>query len=534
MAVMQRFVVGVLLSAGVWAAAVALAAQPAPPFDVLIHNGRVMDGSGNPWLRADVGIRQGRIAEVGRLAGAEAAMVIDAADRLVTPGFIDVHSHAAEGLARAELRQAQPLLAQGITTIVANPDGGGAADLAAQRSALEQGGLGPNVALLVPHGSVRRAVMAGANRAPTAEELEQMRELVKRGMNQGAFGLSSGLFYTPGSYATTDEVIALARVAGESGGLYTSHIRDEGDYGIGVIAAVQEVIRIADEARVIGVVSHMKALGPDNWGLAPAITRRIDAARARGVQVFADQYAYEASSTSLGAALLPGMKAPPLPVLQKDPASLTPEERTLLETAETALRENLRRRGGPAAVQIAFFRPDPALEGKNLGEIAKARGKTPERTALEMIAEGGASIVSFNMWEEDIEHIMRQPYTMTSSDGGLVLMTSGKPHPRNYGAFSRKLSRYVRERGTIGLEFAIRSMTSLPASVFGFRDRGVIREGAVADIAIFDPAAVRDRATYTDPHQLSEGMAYVLVNGVPVIAAGKFTAALPGAVLRKN
>ena len=531
---MRRFVASLVLGTGILVAAVVLTAQPAVPFDVLIRNGRVMDGSGNPWLRADIGVRGGRIAAIGRLPGAQATTTIDAMDRLVTPGFIDVHSHAAEGLTRAELRQAQPLLAQGVTTIVANPDGGGPVDLAAQRSALEKDGLGPNVALLVPHGSVRRAVMGRANRAPSPEELAQMRALVKRGMDEGAFGLSSGLFYTPGSYATTDEVIALAQIAGERGGVYTSHIRDEGDYGIGVVAAVQEVIRIADESGAIGIVSHMKALGPDNWGLATAITRRIDSARVRGVQVFADQYAYNASSTSLSAALLPGgIEAPPTAVLQKAPSALTPDERAQLDTAEKVLTENLRRRGGPAAVQIAFFRPDPSLEGQHLGEIAKARGKTPERTALEMIAQGGASIVSFNMWEEDIEQIMRQPYTMTSSDGGLVLMTSGKPHPRNYGAFTRKLERYVRERGTVGLESAIRSMTSLPASVFGLRDRGVIREGAIADIAIFDPAAVHERATYTDPHHLSEGMDYVLVNGVPVISGGTFTTALPGAVLRK-
>lgn len=531
---MQKVALILALIASVSAGRVAQPAQPAGLFDVLIRNGRVMDGSGNPWLRADVGIRGGRIAAIGRLGDARAVTDIDAADKLVTPGFIDVHSHAAEGLIRPQLRQAQPLLAQGITTIVANPDGGGPVDLAAQRSALEKDGLGPNVALLVPHGSVRLAVMGRANRAPTAGELDQMRSLVRRGMDEGAFGLSSGLFYTPGSYATTEEMIELAKVAARSGGLYTSHIRDEGDYGIGVVAAVQEVIRIADEARVIGVISHMKALGPDNWGLATAITRRIESARARGVQVFADQYAYEASSTSLGAALLPGgIPAPPLTLLQKDPSALTAEERASLATAEEALRENLRRRGGPAAVQIAFFRADERLEGRHLGEIANARGTTPERAALEMIAQGGASIVSFNMWEEDIEQIMRQPYTMTSSDGGLVLMTAGKPHPRNYGAFSRKLSRYVRERRTLGLESAIRSMTSLPASVFGLHGRGVIREGAIADIAIFEPAAVRDRATYTDPHQLSEGMDYVLVNGIVVVSAGKFTPALPGAVLKR-
>ncbi len=508
----KAFICLLLLGAAV-SALIAGQAQP-PVFDVLIRNGRVMDGSGSPWLRADVGIRAGRIAAIGRLAGAAAARTIDAADRLVTPGFIDVHTHAAEGLARTELRQGQPLLAQGVTTIVANPDGGGPVDLASQAAHLQSNGVGPNVALLIGHGSVREAVMGRANRAPTPEELDRMRALVRRAMDQGAFGLSSGLFYVPGSYSKTEEVIALAAVAGERGGLYTSHIRDEADYNIGVVAAVQEVIRIAEEAHVIAIVSHMKALGPDNWGLAHAMTARIDAARARGVQVFADQYPYEASSTSLQAALLP-LGVP-------------------LQGSEAILRENLRRRGGPEAIQIAFCKSDPSIEGKTLAQIAKARGTTPEAAATGILAHGGASIVSFNMSEDDIRHIMTRPYTMASSDGGLVLPTEGKPHPRDYGAFARRLAVYVRERHVVSLEFAIRSMTSLPAAVFGIAGRGAIREGAAADIAIFDPAAVRDVATYVDPHHLAEGMSYVLVNGVVVVDDGKFTSALPGRVLKKG
>lgn len=486
-------------------------AQPSS-FDLLIRNGRVMDGTGNPWLRADIGIRRDRIVAVGRLAGARATSVLDAADRLVTPGFIDVHSHAAEGLERPPLRQGRPILAQGVTTIVANPDGGGPVDLGAQATRLQRGGLGPNVALLIGHGSVRREVLGNENRAPTADELDRMRALVKRGMTAGAFGLSSGLFYTPGSFATTEEVIALASVAGESGGLYTSHIRDEGNYNIGLVASVQEVIRIAEEAGVIGIVSHMKALGPDSWGLATAATMRIDEARARGVQVFADQYPYEASSTNLRAALAPGGG----------------------EVTEAAVRDNLRRRGGPDAIVLAFYKPDPSLEGKSLRQIAEARRVTPEAAAMELMARGGASIVSFNMSEPDIRQIMTRPYTMASSDGGLVAPTEGKPHPRDYGAFARRLGVYVRERQVIGLEFAIRSMTSLPAAVFGMSDRGAIREGAVADIAIFDPARVKDVATYTDPHQLAEGLSFVIVNGVVVLNDGKFTEAVPGRVLRKG
>jgi N-acyl-D-amino-acid deacylase len=441
---------------------------------------------------------------------------------LVTPGFIDVHSHAAEGLVHPELRQGRPLLAQGITTIVANPDGGGNVDLAVQREKLEAGGIGPNVALLIGHGAVRTAVMGAVSRAPSADELERMRGLVRRGMQQGAYGLSSGLFYTPGSYARTEEVIALAAVAAEFDGLYSSHIRDEGDYGVGVAAAVAEVIRVAEEAHLIGIVTHMKALGPANWGAAAALTAMIESARDRGVEVFADQYPYDASSTSLRAALLPGG----VPVPAAGDAAMRAE-------VEPIVRENLRRRGGPSAIAIASYRPEPSLEGKTLAQIADARAVAPERAALDLLARGNASIVSFNMAERDIEQIMRQPFTMTSSDGGLALPTEGQPHPRDYGAFARKLSVYVRERKIIALESAIRSMTSLPAAVFGLKERGVIREGAAADLAIFDPAAVRDRATYTAPHQLAEGMAYVLVNGVVVVDHGTFTDALPGRVLRK-
>lgn len=509
------------------------ASQVRQTFDVLILNGRVMDGSGNPWLQVDVGIRDGRIAALGRLTDATGKQVIDAAGRLVTPGFIDAHSHAAEGLVRDALRQGQPLLAQGITTILANPDGGGPVDLAAQRASLEKGGVGVNVALLIGHGSVRRAVIGGDNRAPSAEELERMRALVRRAMADGAYGLSSGLFYTPGSYARTEEVIELTRAAAERGGLYTSHVRDEGNYNVGVVASVQEVIRIAEEAKTIGIVSHVKALGQDSWGLAHAITHRIETARAAGVQVYTDQYPYEASSTSLRAALLPdGVQAPTVEQLTRRD-SLDTAGRALVENAERIARENLRRRGGPRSILIAHFRPDRTLEGKTLDVIAADRKQEPLRTAMELIAQGAPSIVSFNMSEGDIEHLMRQPYTMTSTDGGLVAMNEGNPHPRNYAAFPRKLARYVRDRQVVTLEHAIRSMTSLPAGVLGMRDRGVIREGAWADVLVFDPVAVTENATYTSPHQLAGGFDWVLVNGVVVRANGTFTPALPGRVLRK-
>jgi N-acyl-D-aspartate/D-glutamate deacylase len=261
----------------------------------------------------------------------------------------------------------------------------------------------------------------------------------------------------------------------------------------------------------------------------------MEQARARGVQVFADQYPYEASSTSLRAALLPGGIQLPSADRVKTPfEAMTPEERTAREKLVATVRENIRRRGGPASLQIAFYAADRALQGKTVQQIAAARGQAPEITAIELMVAGNASIVSFNMSEEDIRHIMTKPYTMTSSDGGLVPMGAGQPHPRNYGAFARRLNVYVRERGVTTIEAAIRSMTSLPASVFNLRDRGVIRPGAIADVVVFDLAAIRDRATYTEPHQLAEGMSLVLVNGVPVVKDGAFTTALPGKVLSRT
>ncbi|MGE5815323.1 MAG: N-acyl-D-amino-acid deacylase family protein [Acidobacteriota bacterium] len=510
---MRTRVVYLCLASLVLAASVPPLNARAQRYDLLIINARVMDGMGNPWVRADLGVAGDRIAAIGKLDG-NAARTIDANDQVLAPGFIDVHSHAGETLANETLRAAPPMIAQGVTTLVLNPDGGGPVDLAAQRARFEQGGIGVNVALLIGHGRVRRTVMGTDRRDPTPEESTKMAELVQRAMDDGAFGLSSGLFYVPGRYAKTEEVIALARIAGARGGVYSSHVRDEGDYGAGVVASIDEVIRIAEEAHLRGIVTHMKALGPDNWGKSADLLRHLDAARARGVEVFADQYPYEASSTTLQAALLPDLD------------KTDPEKRESIATG------NLRRRGGPDSIVIAFCRSDRTLEGKSLTRIGQERGVTPVAAALDIIAKGGASIVSFNMSEKDIEAIMREPYTMASSDGGLLEMGSGVPHPRNNGSFARRLARYVRERKVVSLEFAIRSMTSLPALVFRMKDRGVIHEGAAADLVIFDPAKIQDQATYRNPHQLATGVSYVLVNGELAMDNGKLTGKKAGIVLR--
>lgn len=499
-------------------------------YDLLVRGGRLLDGSGNPWYYADVAVRGDRIAAVGDLAAATAHRVIDARGLYVAPGFIDVHSHAGPGLATAELSGAAPLLAQGLTTVVINPDGGGPVDLRAQRAELLRYGLGVNVAQLVPHGSVRAVVLGMSDRAPSPAELDRMRSLVAEGMEAGAFGLSSGPFYAPGSYARTYELVELAKVASRYGGVYTSHIRDEADYSIGVVAAVEEVIRIAGEAGLPGIVSHIKVLGPNVWGYSSAVIERIRRARDQGVQVFADQYPYDASSTSLTAALVPrwaqvgGDSA-----LRRRLANPTERARIRQEMAE-----NLERRGGAAQLMISRYRGDSAIEGHTLEAVARSRGSDPLEAAIAIIETGGAAVVSFNMLERDVERFMKQPWTMTCSDGDLVRMGEGVPHPRAYGAFPRKVRRYALDRQVISLEHAIRSMTSLPATVFHLEDRGVVRTGAFADLVVFDPRELRDLATYQQPHQLSQGMVYVLVNGKLAVDDRKFTGGKYGVVLSRR
>lgn len=509
-------------------------AQSAPAasqrFDVLIRGGRVFDGSGNPWVRADVGIRGDRIVAVGNLRTATATTVLDANGLYVAPGFIDTHSHAGGALETPALSGARQLLAQGLTTVFVNPDGGGPVDLAAQRRNLEKNALGVNVALMVPHGSVRSAVIGADDRAPTADELHRMEALVQKGMDDGAFAVSSGPFYAPGSFSKTDELVALARVGAKVGAPYQSHIRDESDYTIGLLAAVEEVITVAREAGTRGVVTHVKALGPNVWGFSAAIVQRIDRARAEGVEVFADQYPYDASSTSLAAALLPRWaQAGGAQALRARLANATERAKIVTE-----MRDNLARRGGADRIRVASYAPDRTTEGRSLTEIAAARKTEVIETALALIGAGDVSIVSFNMLDEDIVRLMRQPWTMTASDGALITAGRGVPHPRGNGAFTRKLRKYALDDAAVDLASAIRSMTSLPASVYNVPDRGVLRAGAFADVVVFDLNTLRDRATYEKPHEVAEGMVHILVNGAMAMKDGAFTPTPGGIVLRRN
>jgi N-acyl-D-amino-acid deacylase len=511
----------------VLAAATTVCAQT---YDVLIRGGRLVDGTGAPWRYADVAINGDRIVAVGPIsANATAHQVVDARGLYVSPGFVDGHSHAGPALAKRELAGAEPLLAQGITTVFINPDGGGPAELAAQVTAIKQAGPGVNAAPMIGHNAVRTAVVGLENRAPTAEELEKMRTLVRAAMQGGAFAFSSGPFYTPGNFSKTDELVALARVAAEFGGFYTSHVRDEGDYGIGLVAAVDEVITVAREAKLPGIVTHIKALGPHVWGVSAEVIKHIDAARTAGTEVWADQYPYEASSTGLGAALLP-------PWAQEGGVGAlrarlaNPEQRAKIRAEMVA---NLERRAGPGAIMFRRFAPDPSIEGKRLNALALERRVEPVDLAIDLLKAGSPSIISFNMQDDDITAFMRQPWTMTASDGDLVEFGEGSAHPRSYGTFPRKLRIFALDRGVVSLERAVQSMTGMPAAVFHVRDRGEVRVGAFADLAIFDPAKLRETSTYSKPHALAEGMVRVFVNGQAAFVDGHLTAARAGRVLSR-
>jgi N-acyl-D-aspartate/D-glutamate deacylase len=498
----------------------------AQQLDLVIRSGTLVDGTGAPARRADIGIRGDRIVAVGDLSHADAARIIQANGLHIAPGFIDTHSHATWGLVRDELRSARALLAQGITTILANPDGGGPVDLAEQRAQLLDPGVGVNIAQFVPHGSVRRQVLGMQAREATPEELDRMRAIVRRGMEEGGFGLSSGLYYSPGSYAPTGEVAELAKVASEYGGTYQSHIRDESDYTVGVVEAVDEVIEIARSAGIPGIVTHIKALGPRVWGSSAEIIEHIDAARADGVEVYADQYPYEASGTSIVGALVPRW------ALAGGDESFAARLADADERARlvSEMWENLDRRGG--ADRLVFQAGENG--GMSLEAVAARRGMDPIETAIALLEEGVPSgVTSFNMDDGDIHRFMRQPWMMTSSDGILNALDEGHPHPRDFGAFPRKIRKYVVDEGVVSLEQAIRSMSGLPAEVYGLDRRGVIEEGAFADVIVFDLEEFRDVATYDDPNHFSEGVVHALVNGEFAIDEGTFSDVLAGEVLRK-
>lgn len=502
--------------------------SPAASYDLLLRGGRVIDGTGSPTVHADVGISGDSIAAVGDLSGAAADTVIDATGLVVAPGFIDGHSHAGAGLADSALSAARPLLAQGVTTVMVNPDGGGPVDLAAQREALREDGIGVNVAQFVPYGSVRSAVMGEEDRAPTPAEREELRRRVREGMEAGAIGLSTGLFYPPGAYAETDEVVDAARVADRHGGVYQSHVRDEGGYSVGVLAANRELIEIARRARITAIHTHIKAFGPREWGLSDELSDQIAEARSDGLAVFADLYPYRAAGGSVAGILVPrealagGVDALRTRV-QSDPQAR--------DSLVSGIRRSIELEGGPSRIQLRSVPSDPELEGMTLAEASRRRDTAPAPLALDLLLEGGAGFVTFGMKEGDIETFLRQPWTMIASDGGLSAEGEGMPHPRSYGTFPTIIETWVRDRGTLELEEAVRRMASLYREAYPIRERGMLAEGRRADVVVFDPERVRDRSTYLEPRQLADGMVHVLVNGRLAIRDGEFTGVRAGRVL---
>lgn len=490
--------------------------------DTLIRGGSVIDGSGSAATKTDVGITGDRITFIGDSVAAniQADRVIDAAGLIVAPGFIDPHTHADDDIFNPQRNANLAFLTQGVTTVFIGSDGRSKIPLGKALQQLDAQKIGTNVASFVGHGAIRSAVMGMSDAAPTAEQLEKMKLLVRQGMTEGAIGLSTGLYYAPGSYSKTEEVIELAKVAAEFGGVYDTHQRDESSYTIGLLGSIQEVIRIGREARIPVHISHIKALGADVWGQSGKAIELINRACAEGVNVTANQYPYVASGTGLGAALLPRW------------AEAGGRQEFLKRIDDPAIRpkliaemeQNLRRRGGANSLMIRGG--DKTLFGKRLDEIAKARGKSPVETALEILKTVNPGVTSFNMTEADIENFMRQSWVMTGSDG------SGG-HPRKWGTYPRKIREYVLNRKVISMERMIQASSAQVAETFHLKDRGKLAAGFFADVIVFDPKTIADRSTYDQPELQAEGLRFILVNGKLAVDGGKFNGSLGGRTLRK-
>ncbi|MEZ5401362.1 MAG: D-aminoacylase [Bryobacteraceae bacterium] len=506
------------------------AAQTTASADWLLRNARIVDGSGNPWYTGDIAIRGDAIAAVGpRLTGVRAARTLDLRGLVLAPGFVDTHSHSRRGIFEVPL--AENCIRQGVTTVMEGPDGSSPLPVAPFLARVAQAHPTINFGMLAGHGTIRSDVMGSENRDATGAEIRKMRELTRQAMLDGAFGLSTGLFYVPGNYATTEEAIALAEVAGEFGGIHTSHMREEAAH---VADSVRETIRIGEEGHLPTQVTHHKIIGKPYWGKSVETLRLVDEARARGVDVTIDQYPYTASSTGITALFPQWAQAGGVRALRE--RLNAPETRERIKAVTVDRIRTDRGGGDPKNIQIATCDFDKSLAGKTLADLTIARGvePTPENaadTAIDLIGRGTCQAIYHAIDEADVERIMRHPQTMIASDGGIPAPGEGVPHPRNYGTFARVLSRYVRERGVLTLEEAVRKMSSFPAARFRVMDRGLIRPGMKADLAVFDPAKVLDKAEFGNPHQYAEGFAHVFVNGEAVLLDGKMTGARPGRVL---
>jgi len=503
-----------------------LMAQRIGKQDILIKNAWVFDGSGKDSVQLDVGIKKDRITFVGKAdQKLKAKKIIDGTGLYLAPGFIDPHTHHNGRLMseKAENRAVLRVLKQGVTTIFMGNDGSGPLPIGKTLDQWQKDGIGVNAALFVPHGTVRAKVIGYRNIGVSDEQIGQMKELVEQGMKEGAFGLSTGLFYTPGFFSSTDEVIELSKVAAAYGGIYDTHQRDEGSQSVGVINSVKEVLEIGEKAGIPVHISHIKVSGKPSWGKSVEIVRLMEEAQQKGIKVSANQYPYVASRTGLGSAIVP--------TWVRDGGSAAMKKRFQDETLRDSILKGItgliQARTGTADKLFLSIPSDKFLDNKSLDEVAKAWGMSPEAATIEILKDKSPSVHSFSMTEDDLLNFMRQPWVMVGSDGG-------GGHPRAYGTFPRVLRRYVLDKNVLSMAEAIHKSSGLTAQTLNIKDRGLIKEGYFADVVLFDPKTIVDKAEFGKAEQLAEGMEYVIVNGTLTIDRGEYTKALAGRTLRMN
>lgn len=496
-------------------------------YDVLIKNGKVLDGTGNSWFYADIAVKNGKIIAVGKMSSAIATKIVDAKGLIVAPGFIDVHAHIENSV--FEKPTADNYIYDGVTTVITGNCGGSADDLKTFFGQLDSMHTSINVASLYGHNTIRRLAMGLDNRLATADEMKKMEQLMEQGMKDGAVGFSTGLIYLPGMYANTDEVVVIAKAAALYNGVYASHIRNEEN---NVTEAINEAIYVGKQANMPVEISHFKVGGKGNWGRSKETVALIEQARKDGYDVTIDQYPYTASSTNLGVRLPDWALAGGQDSLKARIGNAAIHKKIVEEMLAQLKKYKFK---NYSYAVVAQFNADSSYNGKSISDINKLKGRKGKaadeaETILDMMMAGGAQMVYHSMNEDDVKYIMKYPFNMAGADAGIAT-GKGMPHPRTYGTNARILGKYVREEKVITLEEAIRRMTSLPAQKFQLKDRGLLKEGYAADIVVFDENEVRDNATFEHPNQLSSGFMYVLVNGQLVIDSAKHTGVRSGMVL---
>lgn len=503
----------------------------APQYDLILKGGRIIDGTASPWYKADLAISGDTIARIAPAIDAPAKRIVNLNGLAVAPGFIDIHTHARRGI--FEVPTADNYVRQGVTTLIEGPDGGSPVPIGPFLDKVAAVHPTPNFAMFIGQGSIREEVIGAFDRKATPAEIDKMRALVRQGMEQGAFGLSSGLFYVPGTFTPTEEVIELAKVAGQMGGIYISHMREETK---AVRDSVRETIAIGERGGLPTQVTHHKIIGKKYWGASVDTLKMIDDARARGVDATIDQYPYTASSTSISAALFSAWAQEGGSQAMIKRLTGDPSVRAKIKAETVAIIRDERGGGDPRNVQLSRCEFDPKLAGQDLAQVTQGRGLAPTienaaETAMWIVENGGCGGIFHAIGEEDLQRILAHPATMIASDGEVTVFGKNAPHPRSYGTFVRVLGMYARDKKIIPLETAVQKMSAMPAQRLGLSDRGVLRQGLKADIAIFDPATVRDTATFEKPHSYAEGVSMVIVNGQIAFEGGKMTPARPGRVL---